>query len=217
MWLLDDMEPTPRRQQTMTRRTIFEAKKCFQGHEIWVSILSPIWRHTKRSMKVAKELFADYVKEKKLRYFYTFRNKLSVQFIISSLRLRLIIPTSSLINLDIKKTSSNNCLISYYQKPEAYVCFCQTFLKSLNCILTCALILTCKHWDSLICIYLHFFHLYALTFTCMHLHSLVCTYIHLHTLTFTCMHVLHLYALTFTYTHLPSPVCTCRHLYAPRG
>ena len=27
-----------RRQQTMTRRTIFEAKKCFQGHEI----LSPI-------------------------------------------------------------------------------------------------------------------------------------------------------------------------------
>ena len=62
-------------------------------------------------MKVAKELFADYVKEKKLRYFYTFKNKLSVQFIISSLRLRLIIPTWSLIDLDIKKTSSNNCLI----------------------------------------------------------------------------------------------------------
>ena len=39
---LEDMEPTPRRQQTMTRRTIFEAKKCFQGHEIWESILSPI-------------------------------------------------------------------------------------------------------------------------------------------------------------------------------
>ena len=46
MWRFEDMEPTPRRQQTMTRRTIFEAKKCFQGHEIWVSILSPIWRHT---------------------------------------------------------------------------------------------------------------------------------------------------------------------------
>ena len=59
-------------------------------------------QNTKRSMKVAKELFADYVKEKKLRYFYTFRNKLSVQFIISSLRLRLIIPISSFINLDIR-------------------------------------------------------------------------------------------------------------------
>ena len=35
-------------------------------------------QNTKRSMKVAKELFADYVKEKKLRYFYTFRNKLSL-------------------------------------------------------------------------------------------------------------------------------------------
>ena len=42
---LKDTEPTPRRQQTITRRTIFEAKKCFQGHAIWVSILSPIWRH----------------------------------------------------------------------------------------------------------------------------------------------------------------------------
>ena len=166
-------------------------------------------------MKVAKELFADYVKEKKLRYFYTFRNKLSVQFIISSLRLRLIIPTSSLINLDIKKTSSSNCLIWYYQKPEAYVCFCQKFLISLNYILTCALILTCKHWDSLICTYLDFFHLYALTFTCMHLHSLVCTYLHLHTLTFTCMHLHHLHALTFTCIHLHSLVCTyfiCTHL-----
>ena len=39
------MESTPRRQQTMTRWTNFEAKKCFQGHEIWVSILSSIWRH----------------------------------------------------------------------------------------------------------------------------------------------------------------------------
>ena len=120
----------------------------------------------------------------------------SVQFIISSLRLRLIIPSSSLINLDIKKTSSNNCSIWYYQKPETYVCFCQKFLISLNYILTYALILTCKHWDSLICTYLHFFHLYmhshlhlhAPTFTCIHLHSLACTYLHLHALTFTCMH-----------------------------
>ena len=48
----------------------------------------------KWSIKVAKKLFADCVKEKKLRYFYTFRNKLPVQFIISSLWLWLIIATS---------------------------------------------------------------------------------------------------------------------------
>ena len=30
----EDIEPTPRRQQTMTRRTILEAKKCFQDHKI---------------------------------------------------------------------------------------------------------------------------------------------------------------------------------------
>ena len=157
----------------------------------------------------------------------------SVQFIISSLRLQLIIPSSSLINLDIKKTSSNNCSIWYYQKPGTYVCFCQKFLISLNYILTYALILTCKHWDSLICTYLHFFHLYmhshlhlhALTFTCMHLHSLVCTYLHLHAVTFTCMHLhslactyihlYHLHALTFTCMHLHSLVRSyfnCTHL-----
>ena len=143
----------------------------------------------------------------------------SVQFIISSLRLRLIIPSSSLINLDIKKTSSNNCSIWYYQKPETYVCFCQKFLISLNYILTYALILTCKHWDSLICTYLHFFHLYmhshlhlhAPTFTCIHLHSLACTYIHLYAVTLIVRTYLHLYALTFTCIHF------CLHLYAPRG
>ena len=43
---LEDMKPTPRRQQTITWRTIFEAKKCLRGHEKWVSILSTIWRHT---------------------------------------------------------------------------------------------------------------------------------------------------------------------------
>ena len=106
-------------------------------------------QNTKRSTKVAKELFADFVKEKKLRepvyrYIYTFRNKLSVPltvativffcqciikqlldsvFVISriikvsvrvislSLRLRRITPISTLIILDITKTSSNNCLI----------------------------------------------------------------------------------------------------------
>ena len=30
----------------ITRRTIFEVKKCFQGHEMWLSIMSPMWRHT---------------------------------------------------------------------------------------------------------------------------------------------------------------------------
>ena len=30
----------------ITRRTTFEVKKCFQGHEMWLSIMSPMWRHT---------------------------------------------------------------------------------------------------------------------------------------------------------------------------
>ena len=104
-------------------------------------------QNTKRSTKVAKELFADYVKEKKLREpeekkelaqtlktcYVEARKKGFVQciikqlldsvFVISriikvdsvrvislSLRLRLITPTSTLIILDITKTSSNNCL-----------------------------------------------------------------------------------------------------------
>ena len=110
------------------------------------------WRqgliNTKRSTKVAKELFADYVKEKKLRepeekkdlaqtlktFYVEARKKGFVQciikqlldsvFVISriikvsaraslSLRLRLITPTSTLIILDITKTSSNNCLITF--------------------------------------------------------------------------------------------------------
>ena len=99
------------------------------------------------STKVAKELFADYVKEKKLRepeekkelaqtlktFYVEARKKGFVQciikqlldsvFVISriikvdsvrviglSLRLRLITPTSTLIILDITKTSSNNCV-----------------------------------------------------------------------------------------------------------
>ena len=95
------------------------------------------------STKVAKELFADYVKEKKLREpeekkelaqtYVEARKKGFVQciikqlldsvFVISriikvdsvrvislSLRLRLITPTSTLIILDITKTSSNNCV-----------------------------------------------------------------------------------------------------------
>ena len=47
-------------------------------------------QNTKRSTKVAKELFADYVKEKKLRepvyrYIYTFRNKLSVPLTVETI------------------------------------------------------------------------------------------------------------------------------------
>ena len=108
------------------------------------------WRqgltNTKRSTKVAKELFADYVKEKKLRepeekkelaqtlktcyvearkkgyvqcitkqlldsVFVKFRIiKISVRVTSLSLLLRLVTPTSTLIILDITKTSSNNCL-----------------------------------------------------------------------------------------------------------
>ena len=106
------------------------------------------WRqgHTKHK-KVAKELFADYVKEKKLRnlrkrkswhklwkhtFYVEARKKeifqciikqlldsvfvisriikVSVRVISLSLRLRPITPTSTLIILDITKSSSNNCL-----------------------------------------------------------------------------------------------------------
>ena len=101
-------------------------------------------KNTKRSTKVAKELFADYVKEKKLRepeekkelaqtlktFYVEARKKgfvqciikqlldlvfvisrtikVSVRVITFSLRFRLITPTSTLIILDITKTSSNN-------------------------------------------------------------------------------------------------------------
>ena len=103
-------------------------------------------QNTKRSAKVAKELFADYVKKKKLSpergpekarvstYFEiilsrsekeiirSFKQLLDSVFVIYriievsarvinlSLGLRLITPTSTLIILDITKTSSNNCL-----------------------------------------------------------------------------------------------------------
>ena len=86
---------------------------------------------------MAKELFSDYVKEKKLRepeekkelaqtvktFHVKARKKGFVQCIIKfgfrdiqnnqgvvSLQLRLITPTSTLIILDITRTSSNNCL-----------------------------------------------------------------------------------------------------------
>ena len=44
-------------------------------------------QNTKRSTKVAKELFADYVKAKKLRkrYFHTIRNKLSVPLTVMTI------------------------------------------------------------------------------------------------------------------------------------
>ena len=101
------------------------------------------WRkgltNTKRMTKVAKELFADYVEEKKLRepeekkesaqtlktFYVEARKKWFVQCIIKQLldsvfMISRIIkvsgyqpqptPTSTLIILDITKTSSNNCL-----------------------------------------------------------------------------------------------------------
>ena len=110
------------------------------------------WRqgHTKhkKSTKRAKELFADYVKEKKLsepeekkeltqtlktyilcrsekerirsvynktiiRFTFCDIQNNQVRIISLSLRLRLITPTSTLIILDITKTSSNNCLITF--------------------------------------------------------------------------------------------------------
>ena len=105
-------------------------------------------QNTKRSTKVAKELFANSSKEKKLSepeekkeltqtlktyilcrsekerirsvYYKTILLdsvfvisriiKVSVRVISLSLRLRLITPTSTLVILDITKTSSSNCL-----------------------------------------------------------------------------------------------------------
>ena len=96
------------------------------------------WRqgltNTKRSTKVAKELFADYMKEKKLRepeekkelaqtlktFYVEARKKGFVQciikqlldsvFVISRIIKVLVSPSSTLIILDITKTSSNDCL-----------------------------------------------------------------------------------------------------------
>ena len=112
--------------------------------------------NTERSTKVAKELFADYMKEKKLREpeekkelsqtlktFHVEARKegfvqciikqlldsvfvisriirVSVRVISLSLRLRLITPTSSLIILNIKKTSSNNCLVLVAHEAASY-------------------------------------------------------------------------------------------------
>ena len=117
-----------------------EAKTCLPGLLRWPSKTN-ITRHrkngwrqgltnTKRSTKVAKELFADYVKEKKLREpeekkelaqtlktcYVEARKKGFVQCIIKQLldsvfNNNLITPTSTLIILDITKTSSNNCLL----------------------------------------------------------------------------------------------------------
>ena len=93
-------------------------------------------QNTKRSMKVAKELFADYVKEKKLREpeekkelaqtLKTFNvkarkkkicsmyNKTIIRFGFCDIQKNQVLsngtPTSTLIILDITKTSSNACL-----------------------------------------------------------------------------------------------------------
>ena len=107
---------------------------------------------------MAKGLFADYVKEKKLRepeeqkklaqtlktcyvearkkgfvqciikqlldsVYVIFRIiKVSVRVISLSLRLRLTTPTSTLIILDITKTSSNNCLLKAFGRT-IYITF----------------------------------------------------------------------------------------------
>ena len=99
-------------------------------------------QNTKRSTKVAKELFVDNVKQNKLREpFYTFRNELLVLLTVVTIffrsmfnktiirfsfcdiqnieglskgcQLQPITPTSTLIILDITKTSSNNCLLCH--------------------------------------------------------------------------------------------------------
>ena len=122
---------------------------------------------------MAKELFADYVKEKKLRepeekkelaqtlktFYVEARKKgfiqciikqlldsvfvisriikVSVRVISLSLRLRLITPTSTLIILDITKTSSNNCIkFVRHIKRRGVVILCFLFMNNLLLIPT---------------------------------------------------------------------------------
>ena len=112
-----------------------EAKTWLPGLLRWLSKTSKkIFedrdsQNIKSPTEVAKQLFADYVKEKKLRepeekkelaqtlktFYVEARKKGFVQCIIKQLldsvfNNNLITPTSTLIILDITKTSSNNCL-----------------------------------------------------------------------------------------------------------
>ena len=92
---------------------------------------------------MAKELFADYVKEKKLREpeekkelaqtlktcYVEARKKGFVQCIIKQLldsvfNNNLITPTSTLIILDITKTSSNNQCLKFVRRNVEVSCYC---------------------------------------------------------------------------------------------
>ena len=92
---------------------------------------------------MAKELFADYVKEKKLREpeekkdlaqtlktcYVEARKKGFVQCIIKQLldsvfNNNLITPTSTLIILDITKTSSNNQYLKFVRHNVEVSCYC---------------------------------------------------------------------------------------------
>ena len=101
---------------------------------------------------MAKELFADYVKEKKLREpeekkelaqtYVEARKKGFVQCIIKQLldsvfNNNLITPTSTLIILDITKTSSNNCIkFVRHIKRRGVVILCFLFTNNLLLIPT---------------------------------------------------------------------------------
>ena len=113
-------------------------------------------QNTKRSTKVAKELFANYVKDKKLREpeekkelaqtlktcYVEARKKGFVQCIIKQLldsvfNNNLITPTSTLIILDITKTSSNNCIkFVRHIKRRGVVLLCFLFMNDLLLIPT---------------------------------------------------------------------------------
>ena len=113
-------------------------------------------QNTKRSTKVAKELFANYVKDKKLRepeekkelaqtlktFYVEARKKGFVQCIIKQLldsvfNNNLITPTSTLIILDITKTSSNNCIkFVRHIKRRGVVLLCFLFMNDLLLIPT---------------------------------------------------------------------------------
>ena len=113
-------------------------------------------QNTKRLTKVAKELFANYVKDKKLRepeekkelaqtlktFYVEARKKGFVQCIIKQLldsvfNNNLITPTSTLIILDITKTSSNNCIkFVRHIKRRGVVLLCFLFMNDLLLIPT---------------------------------------------------------------------------------
>ena len=89
-----------------------------------------LWKHTFYVEARKKEFVECIIKQLLDSVFVISRMiKVSVRVISLSLRFRLIAPTSTLIILDITKTSSNNCLKSLLFSLRLRVCVC-LFIRS---------------------------------------------------------------------------------------